>query len=80
MDLPATVAPFILRGVSLVGINSVLTPMPERQAAWDRIERSIDRDRLRGLAREIGLADAVALSPRLLAGELRGRLVVDVNR
>lgn len=79
MDFPATVAPFILRGVTLAGINSVFTPMPERAAAWTMIERMVDRVQLRSLTREIGLGEAMEESRRLLAGQIRGRLVVNVN-
>jgi len=78
MDFPATVAPFILRGVTLAGINSVLTPAERRRAAWTMIERLVDRVRLRRLSREIGLAEAIARSPALLAGGVTGRLVVNV--
>jgi acrylyl-CoA reductase (NADPH) len=80
MDFPATVAPFILRGVTLAGINSVLTPAERRRAAWTMIERLVDRVRLRRLSREIGLAEAIAASSTLLAGEVTGRLVVNVER
>ena len=80
MDFPATVAPFILRGLTLVGINSVLTPRDERLAAWRTIERLLDRARLRELSREIPLADAIPAAGELLAGNVRGRMVVDVNR
>ncbi|MGH9310661.1 MAG: MDR family oxidoreductase [Vicinamibacterales bacterium] len=80
MDFPATVAPFILRGVTLAGVSSVMTPMPERLAAWQKIERLIAHEQLRGLAREIGLEEALDLSPQVLAGAVRGRLVVNVNR
>jgi acrylyl-CoA reductase (NADPH) len=80
MDFPGTVAPFILRGVTLAGINSVLTPMPDRLAAWAKIECLIDRARLHDVSREIGLGDAIPAAGQLLAGAVRGRLVVDVNR
>jgi acrylyl-CoA reductase (NADPH) len=80
MDFPATVAPFILRGVTLAGINSVLLAHAKRMAAWSLIERMVDRGRLRELSTEIGLADAIAEAPRILAGEVKGRLVVDVTR
>jgi acrylyl-CoA reductase (NADPH) len=80
MDFPGTVAPFILRGVTLAGINSVLTPVPDRLAAWAKIERLIDRARLHDVSREIGLGDVIPAAGQLLAGAVRGRLVVDVNR
>jgi acrylyl-CoA reductase (NADPH) len=79
MDFPATVAPFILRGVTLAGINSVVVPAAARQRAWNLLERSIDLNTLRQLLHEIGLAESVDMAPRLLAGELTGRLVVDTH-
>jgi acrylyl-CoA reductase (NADPH) len=80
MDFPATVAPFILRGVTLAGISSVMMPMAERLAAWGRLERSIDRAKLQGLSREIGLGAAIDASAQVLAGTVRGRMVVNVNQ
>jgi acrylyl-CoA reductase (NADPH) len=80
MDFPATVAPFILRGVTLVGINSVFVPMDTRRLAWERIERLVDVSKLRELSQEIGLADALDAAPRLLRGQMKGRLVVDTHR
>jgi acrylyl-CoA reductase (NADPH) len=80
MDLPATVAPFILRGVTLAGISSVMMPMDERLAAWRRLERSIDRAKLQRLSREIGLGAAIEASAQVLAGAIRGRMVVNVNQ
>jgi acrylyl-CoA reductase (NADPH) len=80
MDLPATVAPFILRGVTLVGINSVLTPRELRAAAWRKLEQFVDRVRLGALSREVALSDAIPAAAELLAGRVRGRIVVDVNR
>jgi acrylyl-CoA reductase (NADPH) len=80
MDFPGTVAPFILRGVTLAGINSVLTPVARRRAAWTTIERLVDRAKLRSLSREIGLEEAIAASPTLLAGAVTGRLVVNVAK
>ena len=80
MDLPLTVAPFILRGVVLAGVDSVMAPLQERQAAWKRIEKSVDRARLKSLSREIGLEEAIAAAPEVLAGKVTGRLVVDVGR
>jgi acrylyl-CoA reductase (NADPH) len=79
LDFPATVAPFILRGITLAGISSVLMPLDERLAAWQKIERLIDRPQLRALSREIGLSDAIPAAAQLLAGAVRGRLVVNVN-
>ncbi|NMO34611.1 oxidoreductase [Streptomyces sp. GMY01] len=80
IDLPATVAPFILRGVSLLGVNSVTQPYARRVTAWDRLSRELDLARLPQVSREIGLSEAVAAAPGLLDGRVRGRLVVDVNR
>jgi acrylyl-CoA reductase (NADPH) len=80
MDFPASVAPFILRGVSLIGIDSVLAPAGRRMAAWDRLSRDLDAPALDAIAQEIALGDAIASAARLLAGKVRGRLVVDVNR
>ena len=80
MDLPATVAPFILRGVTLAGIDSVMCPRPERLVAWERLARDLDIALLGEIGHEVGLAEALPLAARLLAGEVRGRIVVDVNR
>jgi acrylyl-CoA reductase (NADPH) len=80
MDFPATVAPFILRGVTLYGIDSVMAPKALRERAWTRLARDLDRARLDGLVREIALTDAIAAAGEILAGRVRGRLVVDVNR
>ncbi|MFN3496627.1 MAG: MDR family oxidoreductase [Hydrogenophaga sp.] len=79
MDLPASVAPFILRGVTLYGIDSVMAPMPRRVAAWDALAKTLDRQQLAAITREIGLNDAVGAASEILAGQVRGRLVVDVN-
>ncbi|MCP3725087.1 oxidoreductase [Paraburkholderia sp. CNPSo 3272] len=80
MDLPATVAPFILRGVSLLGINSVTRPFAQRQQAWHALGETLDLKQLDTITREIGLTEAIAAASDLLAGQVRGRLVVDVNR
>jgi acrylyl-CoA reductase (NADPH) len=80
MDLPASVAPFILRGVSLIGIDSVMCPRPERLEAWGRLVRDLDPAKLDAITDEIGLTDVVATAERLMAGQVRGRMVVDVNR
>jgi len=80
MDFPATVAPFILRGVSLLGINSVTRPAKERIEAWTRLARELDSTKLDTMTHEIGLAEAIPAANELLAGRIRGRLVVDVNR
>jgi acrylyl-CoA reductase (NADPH) len=80
MDFPASVAPFILRGVTLYGIDSVMAPLPRRREAWDRLARDLDLAKLESITREIGLAEAVGAATDLLAGRVRGRLVVNVNR
>jgi acrylyl-CoA reductase (NADPH) len=79
MDFPATVAPFILRGVRLIGIDSVMCPMPRRQAAWQTLAADLDRARLDAATTEVGLAQALAVAPELLAGKVRGRVVVNVG-
>jgi acrylyl-CoA reductase (NADPH) len=80
MDFPASVAPFILRGVTLAGINSVTQPKAKRVQAWNRLAKDLDFDLLPLISHEIGLSEAIDAAPRLLAGQLRGRVVVDVNR
>ncbi len=80
MDFPATVAPFILRGVTLAGVDSVMAPMALRREAWQRLARDLEPGRLAAMTREIALAEAIPLSSDLLAGKVRGRVVVDVTR
>ncbi len=80
MDFPATVAPFILRGVSLLGIDSVMAPRKPRLAAWERLARDLDAGALDSIAREIGLGEAIAVAGDLMDGAVRGRVVVDVTR
>ena len=80
MDLPASVAPFILRGVRLIGVDSVMCPMPERKAAWAQLARDLDLARLEKMTTAIGLAQALERAPDVLAGQVRGRLLVDVSR
>ena len=80
MDLPVTVAPFILRGVLLVGIDSVMAPLALRTQAWERLAQDIDHSALALIARRIGLAEALATAPQILGGSIRGRLVVDVRQ
>jgi acrylyl-CoA reductase (NADPH) len=79
MDLPATVAPFILRGVTLAGIDSVMAPREVRIEAWRRLATDLDLSRLAVMTKEVGLAEAIPLAAQLLEGKVRGRLVVDVN-
>lgn len=79
-DFPATVMPFILRGVRLLGVDSVMAPKAARLAAWTRLARDLDPAKLETIAREIALGEAVAVAADLLDGKVRGRVVVDVNR
>lgn len=80
MDLPATVAPFILRGVTLVGIDSVMCPRQERLIAWQRLAVDLQAQKLQSMVQEIGLGQAIDMAGQLLQGKVRGRVVVDVNR
>ncbi|MGD9420766.1 MAG: MDR family oxidoreductase [Verrucomicrobiota bacterium JB025] len=80
MDFPATVAPFILRGVTLVGIDSVMCPRLERLEAWRRLARDLDVSKLERIGGEVGLSEVIPLASQMLEGKLRGRVVVDVNR
>lgn len=79
LDLPASVAPFILRGVKLVGVDSVMAPKEKRLAAWKKLAHDLDPDKLERMTQEITLAQALSKAPEILAGKVRGRLVVDVN-
>lgn len=79
MDLPSSVAPFILRGVSLLGINSVTTPQKLRRDAWARLSRDLDRDLLRRMTRTVPLEEAGGLAEPLLDGQVRGRTVVAIG-
>ena len=79
MDLPGSVAPFILRGVSLLGIDSVMCPQHLRRAAWVRLASDLDRSKLAEITDEIALADVFDAGARILAGAVRGRLVVKVD-
>jgi len=79
MDLPGSVAPFILRGVSLLGIDSVMCPLPLRRTAWARLSTDLDRSKLAEITQEIALADVFEAGARILAGGVRGRLVVKVD-
>ncbi len=78
MDFPATVAPFILRGVTLVGIDSVYAPVEERKGAWQRLATDLDAERLEAVGRTIGLDEVIPMASELLAGRVRGRLVVEL--
>jgi acrylyl-CoA reductase (NADPH) len=79
MDLPASVAPFILRGVTLLGIESVYMPKPRRLVAWQRLARDLDKERLARMTKTIGLKDVFQAGEDILAGRVRGRLVVDLH-
>jgi acrylyl-CoA reductase (NADPH) len=79
MDLPASVAPFILRGVWLHGIDSVMCPIERRREAWKRLEKDLDRSKLNALTTEIGLSGVFEAAPRILAGQVRGRIVVKIG-
>ena len=78
MDLPATVAPFILRGVSLLGVDSVMAPKSLRLEAWRRIERDLDPARLEALTTHIRFDDILDIARRIVDGGIRGRVVVDM--
>jgi acrylyl-CoA reductase (NADPH) len=80
MEFPASVAPFILRGVTLAGVDSVMRPYQDRIDAWDRLARDLDLDLLALISRDIGLSEAIEAAHQLLAGKIRGRLVVDTGR
>ena len=77
-DLPATVIPFLLRGVNLLGIDSVMCPREERIQAWERLARDLPLDRLEQITQTVPLAEVPALAPRILKGEVRGRIVIDL--
>ncbi|TIW06159.1 MAG: oxidoreductase, partial [Mesorhizobium sp.] len=78
MDLPGSVAPFILRGVSLLGIDSVMAPKPVRLEAWRRIGADLDLKKLSTLSRTIGFDGIVAAARDIVEGKIRGRVVVDM--
>lgn len=80
MDFPGSVAPFILRGVTLAGIDSVMCPRPERLEAWQRLARDLDASKLEMLSSEIGLSEAIPVAGDLLEGKVRGRVLVDISR
>ena len=78
MDLPTSVAPFILRGVCLLGIDSVMCPLTPRKAAWQRLARDLDPKKLSEITHEIGLDQVVGMGAQILAGQIRGRIVVKI--
>jgi acrylyl-CoA reductase (NADPH) len=80
MDFPSTVAPFILRGVTLAGINSVTAPRERRERAWARLETDLNAAKLDAMTQEISLGQAIDAAAEILAGKIRGRLVVNVNK
>jgi acrylyl-CoA reductase (NADPH) len=79
MDLPASVAPFILRGVTLAGVDSVMAPRALRLQAWQRLSVDLDLTKLGQIADEIGLSEVIGMATKLLDGQVRGRVIVDVN-
>jgi acrylyl-CoA reductase (NADPH) len=79
MDLPATVAPFILRGVSLLGIESVYIPLARRREAWARVEKDLDRRKLARMTEEIRLGDVIEAGRKIVEGQVRGRLAVRIG-
>jgi acrylyl-CoA reductase (NADPH) len=79
MDLPGSVAPFILRGVSLLGIDSVMCPLPLRREAWRRLERDLEADKIEAMTTEIGLGEVIEAGRRIVEGQVRGRIVVKIG-
>ena len=79
-DLPASVIPFLLRAVNLLGIDSVMCPREERTGAWNRLARDLPVGNLERMTETVSLADLAALAPRILNGEVRGRIVIDLSR
>jgi acrylyl-CoA reductase (NADPH) len=78
MDLPSSVAPFILRGVCLLGIDSVMCPIELRKVAWSRLASDLDPAKLVEITHEIGLGEVIAAGAKILAGQVRGRIVVKI--
>jgi acrylyl-CoA reductase (NADPH) len=79
VDLPTSVMPFILRGVRLIGVNSVTTPQPRRRAAWARLERDLDLKKLHALTTHVKLEDVPRIAADIVDGKIRGRVVVDIE-
>jgi len=79
LELPTTVAPFILRGVTLYGIDSVYVPKPVRIAAWDRLDRDLDRKKLAAMTKRIPFDDVIDAARQIVDGKIRGRLVVEIG-
>nr|CAA6829684.1 MAG: Alcohol dehydrogenase (EC [uncultured Thiotrichaceae bacterium] len=80
MDFPGSVAPFILRGVTLAGVDSVMCPREERLEAWQRLANDLDASKLEMLSNEIGLSEAIPAAGGLIEGKVRGRVLVDISR
>jgi acrylyl-CoA reductase (NADPH) len=80
MDLATSVAPFILRGVALAGVDSVMAPKERRVEAWSRLARDLDKAKLAAMTVTRPLSDVTALAPDILAGKVRGRIVLDAAR
>jgi acrylyl-CoA reductase (NADPH) len=80
MDFPASVAPFILRGITLAGIDSVMRPLEDRVEAWQRLADILSPDVFTDIATDISLSQVVAVAKELLAGKVQGRVIVDINR
>jgi acrylyl-CoA reductase (NADPH) len=78
MDLPSSVAPFILRSVCLLGIDSVMCPIELRKAAWTRLASDLDPRKLAEITHEIGLGEVIEAGAKILAGQVRGRIVVKI--
>ena len=78
LDLPMSVAPFILRGITLVGIDSVMAPKSKRVRAWARLATDLDRGKLAAMTETRPLLDVIALAPEILSGKVRGRVVLEV--
>jgi len=79
-SFPGSILPFILRGVTVYGIDSVLLPKAPREEAWRRLAADLPADKLDSTVSEAGLGDLLSLAPKILKGEIRGRVVVDVNK
>ena len=79
-ELGTTVLPFILRGVDLIGVDSVMRPFADRQAAWDRLVRDLPMDKLDAMTGVAGLRDLPELAGKILKGQVRGRTVIDLSR
>jgi len=79
-SFPGSILPFILRAITVYGIDSVMLPKAPREAAWNRLGTDLPLDKLDSTVSEASLSDLMALAPKILKGEIRGRVVVDVNK